>query len=108
MRQTSYEGLHVDIAPDRERVSVRADGEIDLATAPAIEEPLLELLNRGFKAIVLDLQSVKFMDSSGIRVLISAHQRAESLGASLSVVVGASRIRQTLELSGAIDYLGVS
>jgi anti-sigma B factor antagonist len=108
VRQTSYEGLHVDIAPDRERVTVRADGEIDLATAPAIEGPLLELLDSGFRDVVLDLQEVRFMDSSGIRVLISVHQRAEALGGSLSVVLGTSRIRQTLELSGAIDYLGVS
>jgi anti-anti-sigma factor len=51
---------------------------------------------------------VKFMDSSGIRVLITTHQHAEALGASLSILVGTSRIRQTLELSGAIEYLGVS
>ncbi|MGZ4186305.1 MAG: hypothetical protein ACXVUE_03020 [Solirubrobacteraceae bacterium] len=48
MRQTSYDGLRVDIAPDRERLTVRAVGEIDLATAPAIEKPLLELLDSGF------------------------------------------------------------
>jgi anti-sigma B factor antagonist len=108
VQHKAHEDLRVEIAPDRERVTVRAGGEIDLSTAPAIEGPLLELLDRGFKQVVLDLQGVRFMDSSGIRVLINAHQHAEALGASLSILVGTSRIRQTLELSGAIEYLGVS
>jgi anti-anti-sigma factor len=71
------------------------------------EKPLLELFDSGFRDVVVDLHDVAFMDSSGIRVLITAHQHAEKLGGRLSIVVGASRIRQTLELSGAIDYLGV-
>ena len=105
---TSYEGLRVDIAPSRERVTLRAVGEIDLVTAPQVEEPLFELLNSGFRHVVLDLQRVTFMDSSGVRVLITAHRRAEDLDAGLSILVGPSRVRQTLELSGAIDYLAVT
>lgn len=108
MRHPGSEGLRVYIAPDRERVTVRAVGEIDLASVAQLEEPLLELLDGGFAQVVLDLQDVTFMDSSGVRVLITAHQRAKDHSAGLSIVVGGSRIRQTLELSGAIDYLGVS
>jgi anti-anti-sigma factor len=108
VRYTSYQGLSIDIAPDRERVTVRAAGEIDLATAPEVEGPLLELLDNGFRHVVLDLQRVTFMDSSGVRVLITAHQRAQDLDAGLSILVGTSRVRQTLELSGAIDYLAVT
>jgi anti-sigma B factor antagonist len=108
VRQTSHEGFRVYIAPDGEHVTVRAVGEIDLSTAREIERPVIELLDSGFERVILDLREVTFMDSSGIRVLVSTHQRAESLGAELSILVGTSRIRQTLELSGAIDYLGVS
>jgi anti-anti-sigma factor len=108
VRQTSSEGLRVDIAPDRERVTVRAEGEIDLATIAEVERPVLELLDSGFGDVVIDMRAVTFMDSSGIRLLIGAHQQAVDRGASLSIVVGGSRIRKTLELSGAIDYLGVS
>lgn len=98
----------MELAPDRERVTMRVVGEIDLATADEVERPLLELFDKWFAHVVVDLHDVTFMDSSGIRVLITAHQHAENLGARLSILVGASRIRQTLELSGAIDYLGVS
>jgi anti-anti-sigma factor len=108
VRQIGSQGLSVELAPDRERVTMHVVGEIDLATVDEVEKPLLDLFDTGFAHVVVDLRDVSFMDSSGIRVLITAHQHAESLGARLSIVVGASRIRQTLELSGAIDYLGVS
>jgi anti-sigma B factor antagonist len=108
VRQSPSDGICLEFAPDRERVSVHVVGEIDLATATDLERPLLELFDSGFRDVVVDLHDVAFMDSSGIRVLITAHQHAEKLGGCLSIVVGASRIRQTLELSGAIDYLGVS
>jgi anti-anti-sigma factor len=79
-----------------------------LSTADGVEKPLLELFDSGFADVVVDLHDVTFMDSSGIRVLITAHQHAENRGARLSILVGTSRVRQTLELSGAIDYLAVT
>jgi anti-sigma B factor antagonist len=108
VRHTTPEDFRVHITPDREQVIVRAVGEVDLSTANEIEGPVVELLNSGFEQVILDLREVTFMDSSGIRVLISGHQHAEVRGARLSIIVGTSRIRQTLELSGAIDYLEVS
>jgi anti-sigma B factor antagonist len=101
-------GFRVELIPDRESVTLRVLGEIDLATARDVEGPLRELLDRGFETVVLDLRDVGFMDSSGIRVLISSNQYAEDRGAHLSIVVGASRSREVLELSGAIDHLDVS
>lgn len=47
MRQISPDGFRVELAPDGERVTVRVLGEIDLATAPQVETPLLELLESG-------------------------------------------------------------
>jgi anti-anti-sigma factor len=58
-------------------LKVRVLGEIELVTAGEVESRLLDLLNSGFEAVVLDLREVSFMDSSGIRVLIIAHQCAE-------------------------------
>ena len=87
---------------------MRVVGEIDLATADAVEAPILELLGCGIETVVLDLREVSFMDSSGIRVLISSHQYAEDRGAHLSIVAGTSRSREVLELTGAIDHLDVS
>lgn len=58
--------------------------------------------------MVLDLREISFLDSSGIRVLITINQYAEDRGAHLSIVIGTSPSRRVLELSGAIDHLDVS
>jgi anti-sigma B factor antagonist len=87
---------------------VRVAGEVDLATADGMEAPILELLGSGFETVVVDLRKVSFMDSSGVRVLITSHNYAEDRGAHLSIVAGTSRSRDVLELSGAIDHLDVS
>jgi len=102
------DGFRVELAPDRERVIVRVMGELDLATADDVERPLIELLDSGFGSVVIDLRGVTFLDSSGIHVLMRSHRHAEELGACLWTVVGASRSREVLELTGAIKHLNVA
>jgi anti-sigma B factor antagonist len=108
MRLVRSDGFHIELAHDRERMVVRVLGEVDLVTAGQVERPLMELLDSGCATVVLDLREVSFMDSSGISVLVGAHQCAEEVGAHLAIVVGTSPSRRALELSGAIDQLNVS
>jgi anti-anti-sigma factor len=95
------------LEPNRERVILRPIGEVDLATADEVEQPLVELLEEGFHHVVVDLRRVTFLDSSGIRVLVTGHRRAQELGARLSVKLGGAGSRLALETSGALDYLDV-
>jgi anti-sigma B factor antagonist len=60
-------------------------GELDLATAPALEEPVLAALGEG-REVVIDLRELAFMDSSGVRVLIVAHGHAGHDGERLVLV----------------------
>jgi anti-sigma B factor antagonist len=105
---SSSNGFRIAVEPDRERITLHVVGEIDIATAGDMEDPLLDLLDSGFETIVLDLREVTFLDSSGIRVLINSHQYAQERAARLSILVGTSRSREVLELSGAIDHLDIS
>jgi anti-anti-sigma regulatory factor len=66
---------------------------------------VLELLDEGFAHVVIDLRRVTFLDSSGIRALIAAHRRGQTLGARLSIRAGATGSRRALEITRALDYL---
>lgn len=100
--------FHVDVVPDRERVVVAPAGEIDLATAPRMQQDVLGLLERGFTRVVVDLRGVEFLDSQGIRALVLAHNRARELGATMPVLLGtAEGPRRALEISGVLAYLDV-
>jgi anti-sigma B factor antagonist len=76
-------------------------GELDLATAPALEAALL----RAFQAaragsVVLDLRELDFIDSSGLRTLLTARRQAENAGAAFSLVAGHRGLERTLEIAG--------
>ena len=105
---SSSNGFRIAFEPDRECITLHVVGEIDIVTAGDMEDPLLDLLDRGFETVVLDLREVTFLDSSGLRVLINSQRYAQERGAHLSILVGTSRSRDVLELSGVIDHLDIS
>jgi anti-sigma B factor antagonist len=76
-------------------------GELDLATAPSLEAAL----SRAFEdvrtgRVVLDLRELEFIDSSGLRTLLTARRRADEAGAAFSLVAGHRGLERTLEIAG--------
>jgi len=66
-------------------VQLTLRGELDLATAPELEQLVNERIDAGDE-VVVDLRALEFMDSSGIRVLVAAHARAGRVGTTLVIV----------------------
>ena len=95
----------LEVTRDRERVSLRASGEVDLTTAGMLEARIIQHLDRRGARVVVDLRPVSFIDSSGIRALIAADQRARELHASVSFIVGGGQTRRVLELTGLVGVL---
>jgi anti-sigma B factor antagonist len=76
-------------------------GELDLATAPALENALARAFDGGSAArVVLDLRELEFIDSSGLRTLLTARRRADDAGADFSLVAGHRGLERTLEIAG--------
>ena len=61
---------------------VAVEGEVDTATAPELEE-LLSEFDR--VRVVVDLENVTFVDSSGLATLAKAHQRISNAGGQLAI-----------------------
>ena len=74
-------------------------GEVDIATVTRLRESLFELVASD-RALVVDLDQVTFIDSSGLAALVGAARRAAAHGASLQVVCARPRIRQLFRLTG--------
>jgi anti-sigma B factor antagonist len=90
------------------RAHLTLRGELDLATAPELENLVNERLDAG-REVVVDLRGLEFMDSSGIRVLVAGHARAARTGARLFVVrPGAdSAVAKIIEVSGLDGELNI-
>jgi anti-anti-sigma factor len=83
-------------------------GELDLASTPALEEELGRVVeSSGTKLVILDLRELEFMDSTGLSVLVKAHQRAEESGKRFALVKGSQQVQRLLSLTGVAQRLTV-
>ncbi len=79
-------------------LSVR--GEVDVYTAPKFRERLIELVSDGKHRIIVDLEGVDFLDSTGLGVLVGALKRVRANGGELALVCTSPRIRKVFEVTG--------
>ena len=77
----------------------------DLQIFPDIDELLSSSCSDGFSSVRIDRRGLTFIDSSGLRALMMAKQRAESHGTKLSIVPGPARVMRVFELVGLLDQL---
>jgi anti-sigma B factor antagonist len=61
-------------------------GEVDVYTAPKLRERLAELIDAGAAKVVVDLDRVDFLDSTGLGVLVGAHKRLRASGGTFGLV----------------------
>ncbi len=79
-------------------------GELDFGTVGQVQTRLAELRDR-HAATVLDLDGLTFMDSTGIRLVLTACEDAQRGDWSFRVTRGSERVRRVLEAAQVIDRL---
>lgn len=82
-------------------------GELDIATADRLTKTLDGLSINSGDRLAVDLSSVGFMDSTGLRLLIGANRKAEAGGYEFAVVVGDSPAKRVFELTKMDDHIKV-
>ena len=84
---------------------LRLTGDFDLSAAPDAAAAITDACD-GAARVELDLSGVRFMDSSGLHTLVSARRRADRDGCALVVGRVSDEVRQVLELTRTLDWLG--
>jgi anti-sigma B factor antagonist len=101
--------FRVSVRDDGDAVTVTVDGEVDVATAPALRDELYRLIDRGTKRIVVDLGGMDFIDSTGLGVFVGALKRSREGGGELelrSLKPAARKIFDITGLSPAFNIAG--
>jgi anti-anti-sigma factor len=86
-------------------VVLEVEGELDVATAPELEEELHHVAP--MQTAVVDLERVEFMDIATVRLLCRETERFRRQGGELVVVTGAERNRRLFELTGTDQALSL-
>jgi anti-sigma B factor antagonist len=92
--------LTVDVRLGTTGVNVTVRGEVDVHTAPVLRDRLDEAVGQGEPRVVVHLDGVSFIDSTGLGVLVAAQRVQRASGGSLELVCSRRRVLRILELTG--------
>jgi stage II sporulation protein AA (anti-sigma F factor antagonist) len=98
-------GLSLTARADGRRHVITLSGELDLATAEVLESSVAEACSDGARELLLDLEQLRFMDSTGLRAVLMARERCEGDGCELYLARPQRAVRQLLELTGVLPRL---
>jgi anti-sigma B factor antagonist len=96
--------LHIDIAQRNGATILSVLGEVDLATAPILDEQISAVEASDALTIVVDLDRVSFMDSSGLQVLL-AHVFSDQNGSRIRLTRGSPQVVRLFTVSGLLEQL---
>lgn len=74
-------------------------GEIDAYTAPKLKEALLPLTQKDGVMVIVDLEKVDYLDSTGLGVFISALKSTKEYGSELKLLQLQDRVRRLFEIT---------
>jgi anti-sigma B factor antagonist len=99
--------LSVAIRPEGDHTVVAVSGEIDVYTAPKLREHLIDLVSGGRYRLIVDLEGVDFLDSTGLGVLVGGLKRVRAHDGSLSLVCSQDRILKIFRITGLTKVFGI-
>ena len=92
--------LDLNVRKDGDHSVLEVAGEIDVYTAPKLREQLIELVSDGSYHIVVDLEKVDFLDSTGLGVLVGGLKRVRNHDGSLQLVCTQEKILKIFRITG--------
>lgn len=98
--------FRVDIVEEGAGTVLALFGELDVASSPRFEAELSRVADREF--VIVDLRALEFIDSTGLGVIVKAHQQAQEAGRRFGLVRGLGQVQRLLGLTGLSGQLPVA
>jgi anti-anti-sigma factor len=99
--------LRVDTKREHDRIVLRLSGELDLASVPLLQSVLDAVELEGPSLVLLDLRDLQFMDSTGLRAILAAHERSQQRGHEFAVTRGSDQVERLLKITQVSEHLRV-
>lgn len=99
------EKFRVENTLDGDVVRVVPRGELDLASADVLQDRIGEVLDAGYRDVVLDLRGLTFMDSTGVRLVLELDALARRDGLDLALIQGPPAVARVFEIASLTQRL---
>jgi anti-anti-sigma factor len=97
--------LRIDVRQEADRAILTLAGELDMASSELLEQALAREDLAGEAMLVLDLQQLLFIDSTGLRVILSALERCRVRGQEFAITPGSDQVQRLLSVTGVAEHL---
>jgi len=102
------EPLTIEVASEGAEVVLVVSGELDPHTAPTLRGAVDGAVTDATTSLVFDVAGLLFIDSSGLRVIISAHKAMADRGGSLTLRSPSPNTLRLLEITGLADHVAIT
>jgi len=79
---------------------VAVGGEIDVYTAPRLRDKITELVGDGVYHLIIDMEGVEFLDSTGLGVLVGGLKKVRAHDGSLQLICTQERLLKIFRITG--------
>lgn len=92
-------GFAIEVSSNAQRTWVTLSGELDLTSAPRLQQLLDQLCRENHREIVLDLAGLEFLSAAGLSVFLRADDRLRAEGRRLILTHPGRRVRRVLAIT---------
>lgn len=82
-------------------------GKLDGVTAVEVQKKLFSLLQEGHKKLIIDVQTVDYLSSAGMRTLLLVAKRAKEVSASICLINVSPQLSEIFEITGFLPVLTI-
>ena len=100
--------LEIKLSEIQDKVVIAFIGTLDTNTSPVAEDAILELLDKGTKKMLIDLEQTRYVSSAGLRVFLATAKRIMANSGTLTLCHPNEIVRDILTVSGFNTIIDVS
>jgi anti-sigma B factor antagonist len=86
---------------------IEVQGEIDVYTSPRVKEIVTELIEKGNYNLIINLEGVRYIDSTGLGILIGALKRVREKDGCINLVCNNPQIKKIFNITGLVKIFGI-
>ena len=97
--------MTIEIKKNTAELVLEVTGRLDTITAPALDKTINENLSK-IKSLTLDFKNLEYISSAGLRVILSAQKKIQSVG-SMKLINVCEEVMEVFEMTGFADILTI-